>query len=90
MTGEELDREMRQVLVNATRGNIISSVARLVELGFGTQQSAAIVLKIIDDKEGACERKHVWFRRRRHGMPFGPCVCRRCGTTRPVRPRRAK
>lgn len=48
MTGAELDRRMREILLKATPETILSSTASLVELGFGPRQSFEMICKVID------------------------------------------
>jgi hypothetical protein len=64
LTGIELDRRMREILLNATRATSLSSAAALVDLGFGAMQSFDIVCTAILAKEGGTWRKSRTKRRR--------------------------
>jgi hypothetical protein len=55
MTGFELDRRIREILLNARPETVLSSTAALCELGFGTWQSFLIVEKVITTPE---EKRH--------------------------------
>lgn len=50
MTGEELDREMRTILLAATPENAMTSVAALIRLGFSAISSWDLIARAIDQK----------------------------------------
>lgn len=58
MTGEELDREMRRILLGANYTNIVSSIAAMRKLGFGVKASYDMVNKVIREnpalRPGSC------------------------------------
>ena len=51
MTGAELDRKLREVLMAATRSNVFSSVAALVDLGFPGVAAFKLISNFIIEKE---------------------------------------
>jgi hypothetical protein len=47
MTGPELDKRMREILLNVTRETVLSSCIALTELGFSGRASFSIIEKCI-------------------------------------------
>lgn len=51
MTGEELDKRMRQILLNVTSELSLSAVRELTALGFSRGASLRVVLDVLRAKE---------------------------------------
>jgi hypothetical protein len=51
MTSEDLDRKMRQILLDANPATSLSSVKALMELGFSIKASLFVVLDVLKAKE---------------------------------------
>lgn len=51
LTGVELDRRMREILLNVTEDTVLSSSAALMDLGFGATQSFQMCEQIILAKQ---------------------------------------
>jgi hypothetical protein len=47
MTGLDLDQQMRNILANLTRENVLSSIEALHALGFGINASAHLALSVL-------------------------------------------
>lgn len=51
MNGEELDKAMRKILLEATPATSLSSIKALMELGFGPVIAARFVLDVLEAKK---------------------------------------
>lgn len=51
MNGQELDTEIRRILMTATRSNALSSAAEIAKLGFPALAAVKMVTDIVLEKE---------------------------------------
>lgn len=51
MTGEDLDKRMREILAAVTPETVLSSTSALVELGFSAHTSFSLVEKVVTHKQ---------------------------------------
>ena len=53
MTGVDLDRQMRIILAQVTRENVLSSIAAMQALGFGANASLHVVMSVLTALESS-------------------------------------